>query len=353
MKWKLWMVICVVLVGLYYLAPSLVVGALAEQYLQPERMPLKSSPESYGLGYQNVAFESAEDQVKLRGWLIQSKEQNRRIVIFAHGYSENRESAQVALQMARALNAKGIASLLFDFRGAGQSGGNETSFGYYERNDLLGAIAYAKRLGYEQIGLVGFSMGAATALDIAPQFREVKAVVADSPYAKLDSYLRDNMEKLSPLPYVKIHPDVVLLEARLLTGIKPEDVQPIRSIQEMEHQAVFLIHAKRDPVIPYTESLKLKEASTAKETKLWICDTDQHVGTYNTDPHKYVAETVEFLTSYLPVNPHDKLVQVRLDKRKAGEPMTSFEVSQRRREAVLEKEGVAIRKTSGAVKMGQ
>lgn len=352
MRWKRWVVILSVLAGLYYLAPSLVVGALADQYLQPERLPLKSNPESFGLAYQDVTFPSSDKEVTLSGWLVQAKEQHKRIVIFAHGYKENRESAMVAVHMARALNRQGIASLLFDFRGAGLSEGTQTTFGYYERNDLLGAIAYAKRLGYDKIGLVGFSMGAATALEVAPDIPEVKAIVADSSYARMDSYLQDHLSKASPSPYLKIRPEVVMWQARLMTGIDPEEMQPVKAIAELKRQAVLLIHAEDDPVIPVSESEKLKAASGAAETQLWISDTHQHVGVYNAGPQEYVRRTTEFLAARLPVDPHDKLVEMRLERQKEDRPFTSLEVTQRRREMLKEQEAL-LWSTGGVQRLGE
>src|SRR3569833_1814051 len=135
--------------------PAVAIGVIAFRYTHPPKMALHTTPGSFGLSYQDVAIPSSEDDhVTLRGWLIQAKNQQRRITIFAHGYSENRESADVALYMAHSLREKGIASLMFDFRASGESDGKEATLGYLENKDLLGAIQYAKRLGYQQIGLV-------------------------------------------------------------------------------------------------------------------------------------------------------------------------------------------------------
>ena len=297
---KKWMIALILLFLLLTSIPAIAIGVLSFRYTHPPKMALQTTPDSFGLSYQDVSFPSVEDDhVTLRGWLIQAKNQQRRIAIFAHGYSENRESADVALYMARSLRDKGIASLLFDFRASGESDGQETSLGYHERKDLHGAIQYAKRLGYQQIGLVGFSMGASTALDLASEVPEVQAVVADSAFSNLENYLEKKLEHHQLTDLVPFLPKLVLWEMQMLTGIEPEQVQPIAAMPELKGKGVFLIHAGGDSVIPAAESERLRDASASPNTMLWVSDSNGHVGTFNVAQQEYLKRTSAFLTYYL------------------------------------------------------
>jgi alpha/beta superfamily hydrolase len=284
---------------LIVLVPSVGIGYLSWLYLHPPKKPLAATPKAFYLDYQDVTFKSHADGVNLKGWLIPSKEQNRQIVIFAHGYSENRASANIALHMANVLHQRGIASLMFDFRGAGESEGTMTSLGYFEQNDLLGAIDYVKRLGYERIGLVGFSMGAATALSVAPEVPEVQAVVADSAFTDLNHYLESNLPKLHPIADIGFLSKLAMRETSLLTGIRPDLVQPIATIQSLRDRGVFLIHAQGDEIIPASESRKLAEASASMNTILWISPANKHVGTYKKETDEYLVRTTAFLAYHL------------------------------------------------------
>jgi len=325
------LVLCLLLI---ILTPGAYFGYLGWKYTHPDKKPLSETPEEYGLSYQDVIFPSRDEQVALRGWLIQAKKQERRIVIFAHGYQENRESANVALEMASALHTRDIASLLFDFRASGESGGEMTSFGYHEQQDLLGAIQYAKQQGYERIGLVGFSMGAATALQVAPEVPEVEAVIADSAYTDMESFFQGNLyqlhseyglfqseefqamfadkpwyrhafafwqkhqETLEPMMMALV-PKLVQWEMALLTGIQPQQMQPIAAVSALKDQGVFLIHSQGDSVIPVTESEQLEQASTAEHTILWVSKSPDHVGTFDKHPGEYIRRTTEFLGYHL------------------------------------------------------
>ncbi|MGB8954502.1 MAG: alpha/beta fold hydrolase [Tumebacillaceae bacterium] len=302
--------------------PAAAIGVLAFRYTHPPKMALHTTPGSFGLSYQDVSFPSVEDDhVTLRGWLIQAKNQQRRIAIFAHGYSENRESADVALYMAKSLRERGIASLMFDFRASGESDGAETSLGYHEKKDLLGAIQYAKRLGYQQIGLVGFSMGASTALDLAPEVPEVQAVVADSAFSNLDKYLEKKLEHNQLTDVVPFLPKLVLWEMQMLTGIKPDQVQPIAAMPELKGKGVFLIHAGGDSVIPAAESRRLSEACPSLNAMLWVSNTDGHVGTFYVAREEYLKRTSAFLTYYLskelPVEQLDQDAAVAFNERRS------------------------------------
>ncbi|MFD2169303.1 alpha/beta hydrolase [Tumebacillus lipolyticus] len=304
-KRRVWIWLSFLMVMLFVLLPCASVGYIGWSYLHPEKKRVEGSPKAFYLDYQDVSFSSQEQDITLKGWLIPAAEQQERIVIFAHGYSENRASANVALHMANVLHRRDIASLMFDFRGAGESDGTMTSLGYYEKQDLIGAIEYVKSLGYQQIGLVGFSMGAATALDVAPEVPEVKAVIADSAFTDLSEYLAGNLPKLHPIADIGFMPQLALWETSLLTGIEPQTVQPIESIQNVRDRGVFLIHAAGDDIIPAEESRQLAEASGSRNTVLWISPAEQHVGTYLKETNEYLVRTTAFLSYYLGVDRAD------------------------------------------------
>ena len=77
-----------------------------------------------------------------------------RAVVLAHGGVFNKESWH---DQARRLQAEGITALSINFRGYGKSkASNERD----KHLDVLGAIEYLKKHGYERIGILGGSMGA-------------------------------------------------------------------------------------------------------------------------------------------------------------------------------------------------
>ena len=180
----------------------------------------------------------------------------RRLVIFAHGYAENRERNKPALPLAKALYERGISSLLFDFRNSGLSDASVTSVGHFETYDLLAALKWGVRNGYTAFAFVGFSMGASTAIVAAAHSKRVKAVVADSPFSDLKPYLKENMRLWTKLPNFPFTP-LILKMISPLTGIDPDKVRPIRKIVELKHTPILLIHNAGDPFISADHSRRL------------------------------------------------------------------------------------------------
>lgn len=87
------------------------------------------------------------------------------VILLAHGYAAARDQL---LDTAAALHAEGWSVVMMDQRGSGDSGGDSTTLGYREAEDLAAVAAWtASTLGEPEPVLYGFSMGAASALRAA------------------------------------------------------------------------------------------------------------------------------------------------------------------------------------------
>jgi len=81
-----------------------------------------------------------------------------KIVIFAHGAIFNKESWYF---LAEEFQEMGVSALSIDFRGYGNSVPGNTTKKLF---DVLGAIAYVEKKGFDEICIVGASMGGAAVL---------------------------------------------------------------------------------------------------------------------------------------------------------------------------------------------
>ena len=128
-------------------------------------------------GTENVYIVSAADVI-LNGRLFGAG--NDTVVILTH----MRPNDQTAwFDFAEELAGEGYAALTFNFRGYGDSEG-EQDFDKLD-DDLLAAIRYMRDRGKERIFLIGASMGATTSLVVAAQ-EDVDAVVAISAPAEFE-----------------------------------------------------------------------------------------------------------------------------------------------------------------------
>ena len=131
-----------------------------------------------------VHFESAEDKIRLAGWLLPSS--GDRAIVLVHGLNSDGWCG-AHTDIARAYVEAGFHVLVFDLRGRGLSGGDRIGFGWLERRDVRGAVDLLLSRGFQagRIGIHGTSYGGATALLSAATIPELGAVVADSAFADM------------------------------------------------------------------------------------------------------------------------------------------------------------------------
>ena len=242
--------------------------------------------------YKEVAFPSRKADVTLKGWFFPFADSDKTI-IFAHGYRKNRLQEDVpAMKLAMELRRNGYNILMFDFRGCGESGGDVTTIGQFEKQDLIGAVDFMKKMGRpgNHIGVVGFSMGAATSIAAAADDRRIEAVVADAPFADLRKYLSDNLSYWSGLPSFPFTSAIINIMPPVL-GLDPAQVSPVADIKKVK-VPVLLIHGNADTTIPLTNSEEIHKAAP-ETTTLWIVTGADHVGSYKVQPQKYLRRVLE------------------------------------------------------------
>jgi len=261
----------------------------------PARQPLDSTPQSLAMSYEDVSFPSRIDGLALKGWLIRAPG-SRDTIVFAHGYRKNRLNSDVPiLPIARELNARGYNILMFDFRNSGESEGSLTSVGQYEVRDLLGAVDFIKSQPdlNRQIVLYGFSMGASTAIMAGARDLDVAAVIADSPFADLRSYLYENLSVWSELPSIPFN-QAFFIVVPPLTGLQPNAVSPVEEVKNFAGRPLLLIHGLADADVPVENSRALQQAYP--EARLLTVPGGLHVKNYEADPGLYIQSVTAFLS---------------------------------------------------------
>jgi uncharacterized protein len=138
------------------------------------------TPASFSLPFEEVTF-AAPDGVPLKGWWVPAADAHG-TVILVHGLNRSR------IEMVRKvpfLHRLGWNALLFDLRHHGESGGDVSSFGFYEKQDVHAATALARSRAAGPVVLWGVSLGAASATLAAAEDPGVAGLVCDSSYLSL------------------------------------------------------------------------------------------------------------------------------------------------------------------------
>lgn len=269
--------------------------------IHPARQPVAENPSAVGLPYQNITFTSREGHLKLNGWLIKAEKPTHKWIILSHGYTENRliwpdiDSGKPGLEFMKFLHQAGFNVVTFDFRNSGSSEGKTTTVGYYEKYDLLGAIDKVKSFDrHAEVGLIGWSQGAATSLMAAPKNPSVKFVVADSPFTNLKKYLETNLPHWSHLPSFPFTPVILDFWAPILSGLDASEVSPINAVKHF-NGPILLIHSTADEAIPDSNSLAIyHKYKNHKNIRLITFDEASHTESFLLFPDRYKKALLNF-----------------------------------------------------------
>ena len=228
-----------------------------------------------------------------------------RNALFAHCFTCGKDIA-AASRISRALAARGIAVLRFDFTGLGNSDGDfaNTSF----TSNVQDLIAAAAALAVEHAApalLIGHSLGGAAVLAAAPQLSSVEAVVTIGAPATprhvehLFSGVRGEMAATGEAE-VRVGQRRFRIRRQFLDDLEHyADADHIRKLK----RALLIFHSPVDEIVPIAEAAKIYRAALHPKSFISLCKAD-HLLT-NREDSEYVAETlVAWASRYLELRTH-------------------------------------------------
>lgn len=228
---------------------------------------------------------------KLAGLWIPNKQPTNKIVFISHGYECTYHRSLKYVQLFQDL---GFSICVMDHRFHGDSGGSFTSFGYYEKNDLVKLMDYIEeKYGDMNTNYLvhGASMGAAIALQFAAIDNRIDAVIAESSFASL----KDQIKETLPSPLSIISP-LLIHSASFLSfvfyGFWFKHVHPEYAIQSIDVPTLVL-HGDCDTFIPLSHAKKLKDAGN--NVTLNIIKGADHGLLHNIDPNGYKKHIKNFI----------------------------------------------------------
>lgn len=267
---------------------------IASGITKAERKEQVDHPAAYGLDFEVVEFGSRTGDVDLDGWWLPG-ESGKPSIIFVHGIGSMR-TGDNAMELAARLVSHGYNALLFDLRAHGSSGGEKISGGVYEQQDVLGAYDYLVERGIsgESIGVLGFSMGAATALLAVSQEQGIRAVVVDSTYANASDLIAQETARKTIFPtwLVPVFIPTAKLLADKLYGIDVNTLVPEDAVKSLPYP-ILVIHGVSDTRIPFEHGVKVHGAAHPGSS-IWLVQEVEHVDAFLTYPEEYVERVLGY-----------------------------------------------------------
>nr|MBC7245767.1 alpha/beta fold hydrolase [Chloroflexota bacterium] len=243
---------------------------------------------AFGLTYYEVAFQAA-DGLTLRGWLTPAKSRDAPAIIYAHGAGQDQRSG---LSLVPALHQAGYTVLLFSYRGHGHSDsdGCGITYGYRESQDIDSAARFLRQTKQVcQIGVIGYSIGASSALLSAARNFDIQAVVAVAPFASpLDVWAAN---RPSFLPHFVL--DWIRRVVEWHKDISLAAIDLTQLISHIAPRPLLLVHGSSDERIPLAQVKRLFAAAGQPKT-LWLIEGETHGSIRSHGLEANIAEIIHF-----------------------------------------------------------
>jgi fermentation-respiration switch protein FrsA (DUF1100 family) len=265
------------------------VWAIGGVLIAPANHPVGQPPAN--LHARSVEFPSASGAT-LHGWLV-AGQPGKGAVILMHGVHVNR---RVMAPRAEFLARAGYSVLLFDFQGHGESIGKNITFGFLESRDATAAVKFVRdNFPGEKIGVIGVSLGAASALLAQPPL-PVNALVLESSYPTIYQATEDRL--VMRFGFLgKLATPLLICQLKPRLGIGLDDLKPIRQVGKITAPKFFIAGTTDcDTTLPESQALF---AAAAEPKQLWLVARAGHVDLHAFARAEYERRITEFLAANL------------------------------------------------------
>ncbi len=245
------------------------------------------------LSYEEVAFPTT-DGLTLRGWFIPAEQPDAPAIVYAPATGTDQRSG---LSLVPAFHRAGYHVLLFSYRGHAQSDGQRGAFTYgdAESRDLDAAVNFLFQVkGVRPIGLIGHSVGAASAILSAARNPRVAAVVAVAPFNCVAEVW--NTSRPSFVPPFLLNWTMWVVEQ--IRGFHREKVCPVEVVAQIAPRPLLIVHGTDDRRI--TEAQVRHLFTTARQPKsLWLVKGATHGSIRNPVLDELAPQVIAFFDAAL------------------------------------------------------
>ncbi len=220
-------------------------------YARPRRMWGTGEPPA-GLA-EEVTFESPEDNMPLRGWFLPATNasklsRHRRWCCATASGRDDASACRWRSASSRPATTYSASTSARMGRAAAASSAWATT-----RPATSSApsswLTARPEVDRRRIGVLGFSMGAAAAIQAAARSQDIAAVAADSGYAELVDAVRYSFRRVGRLPHYPFGP-LALYWARVMLRVDARQMRPIDEIGRISPRPVLLLHGAEDQIVP-------------------------------------------------------------------------------------------------------
>jgi dipeptidyl aminopeptidase/acylaminoacyl peptidase len=219
------------------------------------------------------------------------------LIILASGYGDTQDQM---LSIAEFLHHAGFSVLTYNSRARVPSGGKYVTVGALEQKDVVSVVNYAvgrSDVDANRIGVLGISMGGASAILAAAKDKRIRAVVDDSGFSDGPRVIATAFEHFVHLPAFPFAPITVAI-ADSRAGIDITRVRPIDVVAEISPRPLLIIHDQGDPVALADNSLR-NFAAAGQPKQLWLVPGSGHADAQIIAKSQYQSRVTSFFEAAL------------------------------------------------------
>jgi uncharacterized protein len=273
--------------------------SVARGLLRPVRKSSERTPTDLGLAMEDVRI--AGPRGALAAWYLPAR--NGCTLICLHGINDN--AGQWLDQIAELHARSGYGALTFDFAGHGRSDGNIVTYGAGEQLDVHAALAYLRSRGdvdMSRLGLLGYSLGAITAILYAARHPVFKAVMIESGFADIERDIEHLFTRYTGLPSFPFA-NLIIFWMERISGYQLTHLRPMRVIGQISPGAVLIISDLEDTLAVEPFDGEHLYSGAGEPKALWQVPATDHVQAFKTNRAEWIERVGTFLDRYLAEAP--------------------------------------------------
>jgi uncharacterized protein len=251
--------------------------------------------------YEDARFPSRDPGIEIAGWYIEAAPDAPAVIIVA-GVG-GCKYAEEALLPAGMLSRNGFNVLAIDLRDTGDSTYEDgrTAIGSEEYQDAQGAydwLVNVKGIPPQKVGLLGNSLGGATAIHAFATEPGIAALFLNSPFANLPQVIDEELQRLG---YPTLLEPAAMLMARLVAGDNLTAYSPLDDLAAHGGRPIFVVHSMDDArvSVSHARQLEARGQEVGADLTMWYLPSAEHVSGYATYPEEFEQRMVEFFEDAL------------------------------------------------------
>ena len=218
---------------------------IARQVMLPQREGTVGSMRPIGLSGSEDVFFPSTDGVRLHGLFLQRQKQSASVVL-----CPGEGGMSTMLDQMQFISEIGYAALLLETRGRGQSAGEFTTGGALEERDVRAAVGWLANhpLTGNDVAVWGVSICALAAHTAAATSPAVTALISESAYPTLTSFVASWLDERLPLPTSLLAPQVGWFMGSW-QSFEPGAVNALEATERFSPRPVLAVAAEDDQFV--------------------------------------------------------------------------------------------------------